>query len=213
MGSSLPEISYEVFRSRLQDLSPLELPEAACESLHAHYRELRRWNVRMSLVGPGTATDVLARHYGESLAALPLIAPEDRSLVDLGSGAGFPGIVLAAALPRLEVTLVESRQKKWAFLTSAVRRSGLSCTCLNARVGRSLPEGFPAEVDVMTCRAVAVTPDILEVLCRSSPRVRFLLWQSETRISLPPGLVLGRDLPIGGSERRRVVELCPIGLS
>lgn len=209
MGTPLPDIPYARFRSRLNEISPVELPDSAFESLYAHYSELRRWSPRLSLIGPGTAAEVLDRHYGESLAALPLIAPGDGTLVDLGSGAGFPGIVLAAALPSLEVVLVESRQKKWAFLASAVRRSGLSSICLNARVGRSLPEGCPAEVDVVTCRAVAVTPEVLEVFFKRSPRIRFLLWRSEKEPQLPPGLVLGREVPIEGSERRRIVEIRP----
>lgn len=213
MGSPLPELSCERFRSRLRELSPAGLPESAYEALYAHYLELRRWNPRLSLIGPGTAAEALDRHYGESLAALPLIEAEDRSVVDLGSGAGFPGIVIAAALPRLEVVLVEARQKKWAFLEAARRRSGLSCTCLNARVGRSLPEGFPAEVDVVTCRAVAVTPEILEAVLKSSPHVRFLLWQSGIQPSLPSGLVPGRELPIKGSDRRRILEVRPRRLS
>jgi 16S rRNA (guanine(527)-N(7))-methyltransferase RsmG len=210
MGSPLPEIPYEEFRSRLSEISPVDLPGSAYASLHAHYLELRRWSPRLSLIGPGTAAEVLARHYGESLAALPLIEASDLALVDVGSGAGFPGLVIAAALPRLEVTLVESRQKKWAFLAAAVRRSGLSCSCLNARVGRSLPEGFPAEVDVVTCRAVAIPPEILEAAFKRSPHVRFLLWQSGIEPSLPLGLTLGRELPIEGSDRRRIFEVRPL---
>lgn len=207
MGSPLPEISFADFHSRLREIAPAGLSDPVFEALYAHYLELRRWNPRLSLIGPGTAGEVLTRHYGESLAALPLIDPADCTVVDLGSGAGFPGLVLAAALPRLRVFLVESRQKKCAFLASALRRSGLSCTCLNARVGRSLPEGFPAKVDLVTSRAVAIAPEILEVFFKRSPHVRYLLWQSGTRLSLPPGLVPDRDLPIEGSERRRIFEI------
>lgn len=207
MGNTLPEISLLQFESQLRDFLPGELPKVALKSLHRHYEELRRWNRRLSLVGPGTASEIVGRHYGESLAALPLIRETDQKLVDLGSGAGFPGMVLSAALPRLEVTLVESRQRKWAFLRSAARRSGLSCICLNARVGRSLPKDFPVEVDIVTSRAVAITSEFLETLSRSSPKVRFLLWQGQVPLSLPPELRVSRELALEGSERRRILEI------
>ena len=75
-------------------------------------------------------------------------------LLDLGSGAGFPGIVLAAARPDLEVTLLEARERKWAFLAAACRRAGLACRCLNARVSAN-PADLPAE---LTEEAGEVTP-------------------------------------------------------
>ena len=207
MGSPLPPLTLRQFRDQLKRLSPVELPNGACAALHLHYAELRRWNLRLSLVGPGTAPEILSRHYGESLAALPLIRPADRKLVDLGSGAGFPGLVLAAARPRLEVTLVEARQRKWAFLRSCLRHSGLSCSCLNARVGRLLPEGFPTEVDLVTSRALAITPDVLEAVVESSPRARFLLWQGKSPPALPPGLAVNRELTLEGSEHRKILEI------
>ena len=85
-------------RSEIQRLSPEPLDDRSIDALFAHYRELALWNRRTNLIGPGTAGEILARHYGESLAALPLIPAGARRGLDLGSGAGFPGIVLAAAV-------------------------------------------------------------------------------------------------------------------
>jgi len=227
MGRDLPPLTLQAFRDELRrslanELGPLlsdRLPDRLFPPLHQHYEELRRWNRRLSLIGPGTVPEVLSRHYAESLAALPLLeeicgeeicaAPPGRAprLVDLGSGAGFPGFVLAAARPDLEVTLVESRERKWAFLRSAVRRSGLSCRCLNARVRVPLPDGFPSEVHVVTSRALAVGPEVLAEIHRSSPVARFLLWQGEASPRLPPSLAAGREIPLPGSERRRILEI------
>ncbi len=207
MGRDLPPLTLEAFRDGLRRCSAHELGESLFPPLHQHYLELRRWNRRLSLVGPGTVHEVLSRHYAESLAALPLLEGAGARLVDLGSGAGFPGLVLAAARPDLDVTLVEARQRKWAFLRSATRRSGLSCRCLNARVQVPLPDGFPSEVHLVTCRALAVDPEVLAAIHRSSPAARFLLWQGEAPPRLPTALAAGRELPLPGSERRRILEI------
>src|SRR5947209_4043348 len=134
MPFDLPRLTPEELATALAAVSPEPLAPAVTAALHAHYLELARWNRTLSLIGPGTAGEIVERHYGESLAALPLV-PEEGELVDLGSGAGFPGLVIAAARPRLAVTLVEARERKWAFLQAAARRAALPCRCLNARVG------------------------------------------------------------------------------
>lgn len=207
MGGSLPPLTLPEFRDQLAASTGLDLDAGVCAALHHHYTELRRWSPRLSLIGPGTVHQVLGRHYGESLAALALLRTSDRRLVDLGSGAGFPGLVIAAARPALEVTLVEARARKCAFLQSSLRRGGLSCRCLNARVGRSVPEGFPTEIDVLTSRAVAIDPALFEALREESPRLRLLLWQGRSRAALPPGWTVSRELPLGESEHRRILEI------
>ncbi len=217
MGSQLPPFTEIQFHREIAAISPLELPDSTLDALFLHYTELRRWNLRLSLVGPGAAHDILVRHYGESLAALPWIRTNDRSLVDIGSGGGFPGLVIAAACPTLggcplRVTLVESKERKWAFLRAVIRRSGLSCDCLNARVGRPLPGEFPHEIDIVTCRALMVSPGLLEAICESSPRVRFLFWRGESMPELPAGLEVSRELALAGSRNRRILEVRRIGL-
>ena len=115
MPSSLPDLSRPSFTERLRACAGEPLPERVSAALWAHYEELRRWNERISLVGPGTADEVVERHYGEALAALPLLG-DAASLLDVGSGAGFPGFVLAAARPALEVTLVEAQPAQVGLL-------------------------------------------------------------------------------------------------
>jgi 16S rRNA (guanine527-N7)-methyltransferase len=204
MGASLPDIAPETFQARLTAHGSETLTTAAQNALYAHYQELRRWNPTLSLIGPGTAAEVVERHYGESLAALPLIPPAPAVLVDVGSGAGFPGFVLAATRPHLAVTLVEAQARKWAFLEAACRRAALPCRCLNARVAAPLPAEFPAVIDLVTARAIA--PEALAPLVeRLAPSGRILLWTTGT----PElgGLAAGRAIALPGSERRRIVEL------
>jgi 16S rRNA (guanine527-N7)-methyltransferase len=204
VGATLPDLAPETFRARLAASSPETLTDAAQNALYAHFQELRRWNPTLSLVGPGTADEVVERHYSESLAALPLIPPAPAVLVDAGSGAGFPGLVLAAARPNLAVSLVEAQERKWAFLEAACRRAALPCRCLNARVASPLPADFPAVIDLLTARAIA--PEALAPLLeRLAPTGRVLLWTTGT----PElgGLAVGRTIALHGSEQRQIVEL------
>src|SRR5262249_31489350 len=188
-------------------VSPEPLPVLVTAALHAHYQELSRWNRTLSLIGPGTAGEIVSRHYGESLAALPLL-PEEGELVDLGPGGGFPGLVIAAARPRLSVTLVEAQERKWAFLMAAARRAGLPCRCLNARVALPLPADLPAAIDRVTVRALKLDSQVLEALAdRLRPSGGILLWVGDELPDLPGTLTVAGERRLPGSLRRRIVEL------
>lgn len=220
MAHELPDYPFDEFAARLHTLSPTPLEPATLAALHEHYRQLRRWNRGLSLIGPGTGGEALSRHYGESLAALPWLDDDDRALVDVGSGAGFPGFVLAAARPGLRTTLVESRQRKWAFLESVVRHArrrarehddafALSCRCINARVDDSLPGGLPRRIDVVTSRAVVISPEMARLFAESHPGVRFLLWAGRHLPDPPPGFDARELVRLPESERRWLVEIRP----
>jgi len=200
MGATLPSLDRARFVERLRACAPEVLTAATEEALWAHYQELRRWNERLSLVGPGTANEVIERHYGEALAALPLLDGAT-SLLDIGSGAGFPGLVLAAARPALAVTLVEARERKWAFLVAACRRARLSCNCLNARVSAALE--MPS-VEVVTWRAVRLPPAAVAALAAISKRM--LLWSGADEPVPPAGWHSARRVSLAGSTTRRIVE-------
>jgi 16S rRNA (guanine527-N7)-methyltransferase len=204
----LPSLSFDQLSARLQTLSPESLPETTVRALHAHYEELRRWAPNLALIGAGTVGEVLERHFGESLAALPWVPESEGALVDVGSGAGFPGLVLAAARPGWEVTLVEARQRKWAFLMSVCRKAALSCRCLDARVGDPLPEGVPQTIDLVTARAIRLPAGHLALLLdRLTPAGRALLWAGEADPELPAGWTAHTRGRLPGSEHRRIVEV------
>jgi 16S rRNA (guanine527-N7)-methyltransferase len=212
MPFSLSPLSLPDFSSQLAPLSPEPLSSGTLDSLYAYYQELVRWNERLSLIGPGTAGEILGRHFGESLAALPLLPPGAKTGLDLGSGAGFPGLVLAAARPGLEMTLVEAQERKWAFLLSVARRASLSCRCLNARVRLPLPPGLPESLDVITSRALHLDAEVWGALAeRLGTEGRVLLWVGESDPALPPGLAACGGVKLAGSERRRILVLRPIG--
>ena len=208
MAFDLPTIPFVELTGQLSTLSPEPLSEKAAGALFAHYEELRRWNRRLALIGRGTAAEILARHYGEALAALTLIPLDGGVAVDLGSGAGFPGFPLAAARPDLQMVLVEAREKKASFLLAAARRAALPLQCLNVRVSHPLPADFPESPILLTVRALKLSPDLLSELGRRlDPKGRILMWTGAETPTPPPGLVLARQIPLGGSERRRIVEL------
>ncbi|MFI5314277.1 MAG: 16S rRNA (guanine(527)-N(7))-methyltransferase RsmG [Myxococcota bacterium] len=111
--------------------------------------ELARWGQRMNLVG-STEPAALARHVEDSLAAAAHLPPNSR-VVDLGSGAGFPGIPIALARPDLRFVLVEVREKRLAFLRHVARELALSIEISGTSIETPPSVGF----DFALLRAVA----------------------------------------------------------
>ena len=121
------------------------------EQLEAYVKLLRLWNRTTNLVGAGSLNEVWARHVLDSAQLWDLVDLEEGPLFDLGSGAGFPGMVLAILGCR-RVTLIESNKKKCLFLTHVSRTLGLSVSVVNSRV-----EGYKPEqrAKFVTSRALA----------------------------------------------------------
>jgi 16S rRNA (guanine527-N7)-methyltransferase len=208
MAVELPSIGRDEFWSRLSELTDIELSSDLGSRLFLHYQELRRWNRVTSLVGPGTASEVLERHYAESLVALGLLGEGASNLVDIGSGAGFPGLVLAAAREDLDVTLTEANQKKWSFLTTAARKMSLPCNCLNARVGATSVESLPPRIDIITSRAVSESDlGLYTLLPRLSSRGSVLLWVGEGTPKTPKNFILKQEVPLARSRARRIIKI------
>src|SRR6267154_1178647 len=109
---------------RLRELDP-GVSRETLGRLETMVETLLRWQKAINLVGRAPLDDVWPRHILDSAQLLPLIPKETRTLADLGSGAGFPGLVLAALRPELDVTLIESDARKSAYLGEAARRMGL----------------------------------------------------------------------------------------
>ncbi|MBE9552058.1 MAG: 16S rRNA (guanine(527)-N(7))-methyltransferase RsmG [Proteobacteria bacterium] len=126
--------------------------------LESYAELLEKWNRRINLVGRGTIDDLWRRHMLDSAQLLPLIPESAESLVDLGSGAGFPGLVLAICGVK-NVHLIESDRKKCAFLREASRETGAPVTIHNKRIEEI--ESFQA--DVVTARALAPLPKLLDM--------------------------------------------------
>ncbi|MGH8635709.1 MAG: 16S rRNA (guanine(527)-N(7))-methyltransferase RsmG [Burkholderiales bacterium] len=114
------------------------------------------WTERTNLIAKSTVPRLWTRHISDSLQLLDL-APDARCWIDLGSGAGFPGLVIACALASVagaHVHLVEANAKKAAFLREAVRVTGAPALVHAARIEKFV-ESFDGQVDIVTARALA----------------------------------------------------------
>lgn len=178
------------------------------DRLQAYVALLTAWNRRINLVGPNTIGDVWRRHILDSAQLMPLLPEEAQALVDIGSGAGLPGLVLAI-LGVPEVHLVESDQRKAAFLREAQRVTGASVT-IHAQRAERLP---PIAADVIVARAVAPVDNLLLMVDKFRKPHTICLFlkgkgveQELTR--LPPALQrTARILPSRSDPTGRILRL------
>ena len=186
-------------------------------SLVAIYLELLlRWNAKINLTAVRTPEEIVTRHFGESFfAARSLLSGGTlpASAIDIGSGAGFPGLPMKIWCPNLALTLIESRGKKATFLREVSRALGLG----GVEVISQRAEDFRAQADLVTLRAVERFESILPVAegllngdgtlalligeAQEGPAKRLLArlnWQE----ALPIPLSLNRVLLVGFSATR-----------
>jgi 16S rRNA (guanine527-N7)-methyltransferase len=138
---------------RLQELlTHAALPPLSAEQatgFSTYLALLLRWNARVNLTAIRDEETILSRHFVESIACAHALPAGTQTLLDFGSGAGFPGIPIALCRPEIAVTLAESQGKKAAFLSEAVRLLGLTVKVHSAR-----GEGLRTVFDCVTLRAV-----------------------------------------------------------
>lgn len=171
----------------------VELSREALEMFAVYFRRLVDYNQKVNLTAITTAEGVAVKHFLDSLTCLSVCRPaEGASLVDVGTGAGFPGLPLKIVRPDLKVTLVDSLRKRMAFLEDLIQELGLpgieTVCCRAEELGRR-PEHREA-YDLAVARAVARLP----VLCEYClPLVR------------PGGVFLAMKGPEGGEEAGRAL--------
>lgn len=125
---------------------------------------LEKWQAKINLISPTTVSDAWTRHFEDSAqvtAVLPPPAGKTLVLYDLGSGAGFPGLVLAIMRQDIALTLVESDSKKCAFLQAVSRETGVSVRVDNRRIEAAAGD-LPAP-DVVSARALASLSELLSL--------------------------------------------------
>ena len=128
----------------------LKLDARQLGRLHRHFQLLLRWNDRVNLTSIRDPGEIARRHFGESLFVASVLPIDGASLVDIGTGAGFPGLPIAVARPDVKVTLVESVGKKVTFLKEAAR--GIP----NVEVWQGRFDNLKRHFDWATVRAVAL---------------------------------------------------------
>ena len=169
---SSPRWFAELLKKELQPW--LTLSDDQVRHLWEHYEILLRWNERINLTSIPPGEEMVIRHYCESLffgAHMP-VAPDAMSILDLGSGAGFPGIPMAILRPSWRITLLESHQRKAVFLRESAR--GLPNTSVLARRAESASGRF----DWLASRGVDAR-DVLKNIPRLAPRVGLMLGEDD----------------------------------
>lgn len=157
---------------------------------------LKKWNRRINLVGRGTVEDLWRRHMLDSAQLLPLIPDSAASLADLGSGAGFPGLVLAICGVK-NVHLIESDRKKCAFLREVARETRARVIIHNKRIEEI--ESF--QVDIITSRALAPLPKLLDMAGLFTKKHSILLFLK--------GKHVDRELTVAAKEWNMRVDRIP----
>ncbi len=143
----------------------VRLDREQLELFSAYHRELLLWNRRVNLVSEHSAREIVIRHFLDSLTPAPWIACPDGLLIDLGSGAGFPGIPLRIAFPGLRLMLVESSRKKTSFLSHIVRTLKLDqVTVVRERIEVLIgEEACAGRFDTVLSRAAFKLPELIRM--------------------------------------------------
>ena len=130
----------------------IELDETRLRAISTYIDLLLKWNARINLTAIREPGEIVQRHFGESLFAARHLLEQKlpETAIDLGSGAGFPGVPFALLAPEVHVTLIESQQKKATFLKELVHVLGLK----NVKVFSDRAENYPAAADLVMLRAV-----------------------------------------------------------
>jgi 16S rRNA (guanine527-N7)-methyltransferase len=181
----------ELLRSKLGGIC--QLSESQIEGLTSHYELLTRWNKVLSLTSVRTLEEAVERHYCESIFAACHLPKGPVSVADVGSGAGFPGIPIAIVRHDCSVALIESHQRKAAFLKEASR--GL----VNVRVLAKRAEDVLETFDWVVSRAVRYS-DIAGVLMRLGRSAELLT--GEVQASELPGFEWRQTIRLPWGERR-----------
>jgi len=150
------EMIVDGARSLGIDVQPGQVDQFA-----AHAIWLKEWNRKINLTAIDSPMDMAVKHFLDSIVSSRYIEPGSR-LLDVGSGAGFPGIPLKVMMPSLNVTLVDATRKKVGFLNHVIRQLHLShITAIHSRV-ENLQQEWEGIFDIIVCRAFSSLTDFAE---------------------------------------------------
>ena len=142
-------------------LDQLNVSRETMERLRIFEDVIQKWNPKINLVSRKSLQDLWTRHITDSIQVFRSVTPAGH-WVDLGSGGGFPGLLIAIIAadenPELEVTLIESDQRKSAFLRNAARECGARCNVISRRIEQADPQN----ANILSARALADLSLLLE---------------------------------------------------
>jgi len=173
------------------------------DKLEIYESKLRQWQRSINLVAPATLDDLWHRHFADSAQLAELMPAQFNGFVDLGSGAGFPGLVLAILLADADriaqATLIESDQRKAAFLREVARSVDNPARVLSTRIESNATVHATGAVDIVTARALA---PMRRLLALAAPYCR-----ESTVCVFPKGRSVSDEIVVARAEWRFEVEL------
>ncbi|MGB9120049.1 MAG: 16S rRNA (guanine(527)-N(7))-methyltransferase RsmG [Candidatus Angelobacter sp.] len=184
----------------------IQLDESRLCSISTYIDLLLKWNARINLTAIREPGEIVQRHFGESLFAAKYLLEQQlpQTAIDLGSGAGFPGVPFAMLAPEVQVTLIESQQKKATFLKELIYSLGLR----NAKVFSDRAENYPGTGDLVMLRAVEKFEQVLPMaarLAKAGGRIALMISSRQTeptrRLSSDVNWANGIDVPCGTSRQ------------
>ena len=185
-----PDDSELVDSARAELIARYDVPRETTGRLDLYAAMLAEWQQRLNLVGPATLSQLWHRHFLDSAQLLDHVAGQGLSWIDIGSGAGFPGLIVAMLRPDIRVTLVESREKKCVFLRAVAEACQIEqrVTVLSVRT-----EMLPiARFDVISARALASLTQLFDWGLRFA--------ESDTQWVLPKGASVIEELSDAGKK-------------
>ncbi len=139
----------------------IELSEIQREQFKLYYKMLIEWNNKMNLTSITDEREVYSKHFIDSLWLSKVVKLQNQSLLDVGSGAGFPSIPLKIVFPNLDITIIDTLKKRITFLENLTEKLGISVNLIHGRIE---DHKIKSNYDIVTARAVAPL-DILVELC------------------------------------------------
>ncbi len=192
----------------------LTLTERQIEQLATHFALLIHWNRKVNLTSVRRPDEIARRHFEESLFLAKLLTSEmlrrQPLLVDVGSGAGFPGLPLKVARPSLAAVLLEPNRKKCAFLKEVVRSCALADVSVRSeRLEQAARGDLAGRASLVTMRAVALTSEVFEdlrkLLAPGGRLALFLGAKDAEAVARAPGFDWHAPIAIPHSERRVIL--------
>ncbi len=209
-GPTIGQAMIDEFRVR-EVLEPfgLQLTDRQVGQVLTYLSLLMRWNSKINLTSVRKPEDCVTRHFGESLYLARFVSLEGRA-VDIGSGAGFPGLALKIAYPELVTTLLEPVGKKRAFLKEVMRALGLKdVEVLADRLEEHVHRTLAAPADCATCRAVGGLSGLVPLAGQCvKPGGRLFFWiGSDQQEEISQAIAVPSDCAVRRIEWKRLAQI------
>jgi 16S rRNA (guanine527-N7)-methyltransferase len=184
----------EQIEAAFNDMGMCGFPEGLYVQLTSYLELLVRWNSRLNLTSVRAVSEMIRIHLAECAFAACQLPADVETLLDYGSGAGFPGIVVAACRPEVRVFLAEANTKKSSFLREVARTTGIEAQVFHGRVNSMVPS---LAFDVVTLRAVEQMEEAIPVAVQRARKYVMLLTTTQfVPIFSLAGRELDWDVPI-----------------